>query len=268
VSAATSVASLQPDADKEEEEQPDYVAIRRRILTAVQLQTFGMSRFGAASIRGKAVVTQAVAALKLKPEQEDALDVLSIMEEMQALTTTLSEADRAVIQPMSEKEYEELRNHDRAVRKNTRWVRVEDDYSGDFQDRVRHNRRLVNGVATSQCPTCMGSTVGELADAKHHPTCPVPNHDRALLEQARRYADDVKGEFFTRLGDILSASSLDYLLVLVVGLLCLVASPALAVGTLFGGVFKVRARRTQAAARWQSHYPAFGVVLRKEYADL
>jgi hypothetical protein len=227
-----------------------------------------MSKFGAASIRGKAVVTQAVAALKLKPEHEDALDVLSIMEEMQELTTSLSEADRALIKPMSTRKYEELRNHDRAVRKNTRWVRVKDDYSGDFEDRVRHNRRLVRGVATPQCPTCLGSTVGEKADASYHPTCPVPNHDRALLEQAESYADDVKGEFLTRLGDTLSAFNLDYTLVVVIGILFLLASPVLALGTLLGGVFKVRSRRRQAVERWQSHYPAYGVVLRKEYADL
>lgn len=267
MSPATSVASLQPVADRKEE-LPDFVAIRRRILTAVQVNTIGMSKFGAASIRGKAVVTQAVAALKLTPEQEETLDVLSIMEEMQNLTTTLSEADRALIEPMSENDYEELRNHDRAVRKNTRWVRVEDDYSGDFEDRVRHNRRLVKGVASPSCPTCLSSTAGEEADVEFHPNCPVPYHDRALLAQASNYAYAIRAECTTRFGDALAARNLDYAIVFVVGLLCLLASPFLALGTFFLGMFKAMAHRRASYARYQRFYPAYGVTIRKEYADL
>lgn len=236
------VAPTQPDADVVDK-TPDYDALRKRILEGVQIQTFGMSKLGAASLRGKAVVMQMVSALKLTPEQEDQLGVLSLMVEMQSITTSLTEADRALIQPMSEEKYDALQQHDRAVRKNTRWVHKNSDYTGKYKERVRHNRRLVSGVAAQECVTCHRSLADNHADRKYHKGCSVPEHKKASEEQRESYLNATGGALWRRLGTMTKIKI-----------------------PLF--TRRLNVRNPFLTKRFQSHYPAHGVVVRKEYADL
>jgi len=228
------------------EVEPDYEEIRRYALSRVEAECFGMSKFAAAQMRGKTVVMQIVASHKLTPAQYLTLDVPALMLDMQRVTTTLNDADRELITPITEEEFDDLKDHDRRVRKNVVLVKSDQDFDGEYLDRVSDNAECHEEAKEVQ--------------TRLHALIPGTwsRYKRSALTSWRPEMDAVSTIF---------SNMLDFLLLCGVVLYLAVALPFAALPAFGFGAWQIRSARRDLLAEWQICYPRIGRVSSREYSS-
>lgn len=273
---AESTAPNTEPRTEEEPEEPDYPILRIYILSRVKVETFGMSKFGAAALRGKAIVLAQVAQLKLTPLQELTLDVVGLMESMLEICTTVTEAEDSITEPMDAREYRALSEHDRAVRKNVRWVRSVDTLEGTYEERKcnndkncrAHMDKVVTGEERWRTP---GHVYAPDLDSRQW--CrwvlgarPLHQHfATAWHRTAEEKAYDIE-IFDGFLGDHLLYDSVLWTLSVLLVVLCWLCLPFLFI-TLPHSVYRFM-RRARTVAHAREYYPQLAGVEERTYKDL